>query len=173
MGARLVPDGVAGDLHRGHPPCLAHVGQSRARAHGHEQAVAGVGLGPLGTAMVEVAQALERHLDERSTLAALHVDHESDTAGVVFEARVVEPAGFRQVLEIRRAGMVRARAGLRRRIASVQERVHAVGLLTVSLIGFSLRRNQPRKWTLIILTFEGGIRLVALAYLGIAAWRLA
>ena len=49
----------------------------------------------------------------------------------------------------------------------------AAALLLVSLIGFSLRRNQPRKWTLIILTFEGGMRLVALAYLGIAAWRLA
>jgi hypothetical protein len=47
----------------------------------------------------------------------------------------------------------------------------AGGLALLSLIGFSLRRGNPLKWTLVILTFEGALRLVLLAYLGALAWR--
>ena len=47
----------------------------------------------------------------------------------------------------------------------------AGGLALLSLIGFSLRRGNPLKWTLVILTFEGALRLVLLAYLAAVAWR--
>jgi len=47
----------------------------------------------------------------------------------------------------------------------------AGGLALLSLIGFSLRRGNPLKWTLVILTFEGALRLVLLAYLAALAWR--
>lgn len=47
----------------------------------------------------------------------------------------------------------------------------AGGLALLSLIGFSLRRGHPLKWTLVILTFEGALRLVLLAYLAAMAWR--
>ena len=38
-------------------------------------------------------------------------------------------------------------------------RVHGLSLLTVSTLGYSLRRGSPLKWILVILTFEGAIRL--------------
>ena len=50
-------------------------------------------------------------------------------------------------------------------------RVHAVGLLTVSLIGFSLRRGCALKWVLVILTFEGALRIGLLLSLAGMAWR--
>jgi hypothetical protein len=50
-------------------------------------------------------------------------------------------------------------------------RVAAAGLLLVSMIGFSLRRGTNLKWVLVILTFEGALRLVFLASLIASAWR--
>lgn len=47
----------------------------------------------------------------------------------------------------------------------------AAGLLLVSMIGFSLRRGTSLKWVLVILTFEGALRLVFLAALVASAWR--
>jgi hypothetical protein len=47
----------------------------------------------------------------------------------------------------------------------------AAGLLLVSMIGFSLRRGSNLKWMLVILTFEGALRLVFLAAVIASAWR--
>ncbi len=50
-------------------------------------------------------------------------------------------------------------------------RVHGLSLLTVTMIGFSLRRSTGLKWVLVILTFEGAIRIGLLLSLGVMAWR--
>ena len=50
-------------------------------------------------------------------------------------------------------------------------RVHAISLLTISMLGFSLRRGSPLKWVLVILTFEGAIRVGLLFSLCAMAWR--
>lgn len=50
-------------------------------------------------------------------------------------------------------------------------RVHGLSLLAVGAIGFSLRRGSPLKWVLVILTFEGAIRVGLLLSLCVMAWR--
>jgi hypothetical protein len=50
-------------------------------------------------------------------------------------------------------------------------RLHGLGLLLVSSIGFMLRRGAPLKWVLVILTFEGAIRFGLLISLCAALWR--
>ena len=50
-------------------------------------------------------------------------------------------------------------------------RPHGAGLLLVSMIGFSLRRGARFKWVLVILTFEGAIRVGLLLSLFAMAWR--
>jgi hypothetical protein len=50
-------------------------------------------------------------------------------------------------------------------------RAHGIGLLLVSMIGFSLRRGARFKWLLVILTFEGAIRVGLLLSLCAMAWR--
>lgn len=50
-------------------------------------------------------------------------------------------------------------------------RVHGAGLLLVSMVGFSLRRGCGLKWVLVILTFEGAIRVGLLFSLLAMAWR--
>lgn len=51
-------------------------------------------------------------------------------------------------------------------------RVHGVSLLVVSAIGFSLRRGSGLKWVLVILTFEGAVRISLLGSLCWSMWRL-
>lgn len=50
-------------------------------------------------------------------------------------------------------------------------RVHGLGLLLVTAIGFSLRRGAKMQWILVILTFEGAIRIGLLISLCAALWR--
>ena len=50
-------------------------------------------------------------------------------------------------------------------------RVHGLGLLLVTAIGFSLRRGAKMQWILVILTFEGAIRIGLLISLSAALWR--
>lgn len=50
-------------------------------------------------------------------------------------------------------------------------RIHGIGLLVVSMTGFSLRRGARFKWILVILTFEGAIRVGLLLSLCAMAWR--
>ena len=49
-------------------------------------------------------------------------------------------------------------------------RIHGLGLLATTAAGFSLRRGNPMKWTLVILTFEGAIRIGFLITLCVVAW---
>jgi hypothetical protein len=50
-------------------------------------------------------------------------------------------------------------------------RVHGLCLIAVWLLGFSLRRNTSLKWTLVILTFEGAVRIGLLVSLFFMASR--
>ncbi len=50
-------------------------------------------------------------------------------------------------------------------------RTHGIGLLLISGLGFSLRRGTPLKWILVILTFEGAIRVGLLLSLCAMVWR--
>jgi hypothetical protein len=51
-------------------------------------------------------------------------------------------------------------------------RVHGFSLLAVSAIGFSLRRGSGLKWVLVILTFEGAVRVGLLLSLVGSMWHL-
>ena len=50
-------------------------------------------------------------------------------------------------------------------------RTYGGGLLLVWMIGFSLRRGARFKWVLVILTFEGAIRVGLLLSMCLMAWR--
>ena len=50
-------------------------------------------------------------------------------------------------------------------------RLHGMGLLLVSSIGFTFRRGTTLKWVLVILTFEGAVRVGLLIALCASAWR--
>jgi len=50
-------------------------------------------------------------------------------------------------------------------------RVHGLGLMAILAIGYQLRRNTTLKWILVILTFEGAIRVGLLISLVAVAWR--
>ena len=52
-----------------------------------------------------------------------------------------------------------------------EARVHGASLLLVSLIGYSLRRGITLRWILVVLTFEGAIRLGLLFSLAVATWQ--
>lgn len=56
-------------------------------------------------------------------------------------------------------------------LASPLTRVHGLGLLGVSAAGFALRRNTGIKWVLVILTFEGAVRIGLLGSLAVLVWR--
>ena len=50
-------------------------------------------------------------------------------------------------------------------------RAYAAALIAITLIGFALRRNCGIKWVLVILTFEGSIRISILGWICVLAWR--
>lgn len=50
-------------------------------------------------------------------------------------------------------------------------RIAGAGLLFISMLGFSLRRGVRLKWVLVILAFEGALRVALLFALGATAWR--
>ncbi|MBX3750622.1 MAG: hypothetical protein KF897_11095 [Opitutaceae bacterium] len=50
-------------------------------------------------------------------------------------------------------------------------RVHGLCLLLVSVIGYVLRRNCGLKWVLVVLTFEGALRVGLLLSLCVYVWR--
>ncbi len=50
-------------------------------------------------------------------------------------------------------------------------RVFGLGLLVLTAIGFSLRRGCPLKWVLVLLTFEGALRVAVLVSLCVTTWR--
>jgi len=61
--------------------------------HLHEDAgtVAGVGLTAAGTAMVQVDEHRQRLTHDFVGFSPFHIDDEPDSAGIVFELRIVEP----------------------------------------------------------------------------------
>ena len=44
-------------------------------------------------------------------------------------------------------------------LGSSNGRMQALALFLISLLGFALRRNAPLRWVLVILTFEGALRI--------------
>ena len=50
-------------------------------------------------------------------------------------------------------------------------RMHGLCFIAVSALGFSFRRNTGIKWVLVILTFEGAVRVGLLVSLFGMAWR--
>ena len=50
-------------------------------------------------------------------------------------------------------------------------RAQAACLVMITLVGFSLRRNCSIKWVLVILTFEGAVRIGMLGSLCLLAWK--
>lgn len=50
-------------------------------------------------------------------------------------------------------------------------RAHGLGLLLISVIGFSLRRGAPMKNILVVMTFEGALRIGTLLSLCWVVWR--
>lgn len=50
-------------------------------------------------------------------------------------------------------------------------RMHGLGLMLVTAAGFTLRRGAPLKWILVILTFEGAVRVGLLISLCAMIWR--
>jgi hypothetical protein len=50
-------------------------------------------------------------------------------------------------------------------------RIHGLALLALTGIGYSLRRGAPFKWILVILTFEGALRVSVLISLSVVLWR--
>jgi hypothetical protein len=50
-------------------------------------------------------------------------------------------------------------------------RIHALALAAVTALGYSLRRTASLKWTLVVLTIEGAIRVGLLVSLLAMAWR--
>lgn len=50
-------------------------------------------------------------------------------------------------------------------------RAQALGLIAITAIGYMFRRGAPLKWVLVVLTFEGAIRVGLLISLCAMAWR--
>lgn len=50
-------------------------------------------------------------------------------------------------------------------------RPQALGLIAITSIGYMLRRNAKLKWILVLLTFEGSLRVGMLVSLSAVAWR--
>jgi hypothetical protein len=50
-------------------------------------------------------------------------------------------------------------------------RAYIVAILATTLIGYAIRRNCQLKWILVILTFEGAIRIGMLGALSARIWR--
>ena len=55
-------------------------------------------------------------------------------------------------------------------LGSTVGRIQALALFLISLGGFLLRRNSPLRWVLVILTFEGALRVGMLVSLVGAFW---
>lgn len=56
-------------------------------------------------------------------------------------------------------------------LASPPARVHALCLIGATVLGYAFRRNSGLKRILIVLTFEGAIRINILFTLSVSVWR--
>ena len=50
-------------------------------------------------------------------------------------------------------------------------RASVVTMLAITLVGFSVRRSCGLRWVLVVLTFEGALRIGMLLYLSALSWR--
>ena len=50
-------------------------------------------------------------------------------------------------------------------------RTQIAAMIAITLVGFSIRRNCGLKWVLVVLTFEGAIRIGMLLSLAAVIWR--
>jgi hypothetical protein len=55
-------------------------------------------------------------------------------------------------------------------VATPNLRVYGLSLLATTAAGYSIRRNCGLKLILVVLTFEGAIRVGILSFFGVAAW---
>jgi hypothetical protein len=55
-------------------------------------------------------------------------------------------------------------------LATPRARIFALVLIATTAVGYSIRRNCGLKWILVVLTFEGAIRVAVLAPLSEVAW---
>jgi hypothetical protein len=55
-------------------------------------------------------------------------------------------------------------------LLSADARPFAIGLAAATAVGYSVRRNCGLKWILVVLTFEGAVRVAILSPLSVAAW---
>jgi hypothetical protein len=56
-------------------------------------------------------------------------------------------------------------------MATPTVRIYALVLIGVTAVGYSIRRNCGLKWILVVLTFEGAIRVAVLAPLSVVVWK--
>jgi hypothetical protein len=55
-------------------------------------------------------------------------------------------------------------------VATPNVRVYGLSLMATTAVGYSIRRNCSLKRILVVLTFEGAIRVSILSFFGVAAW---
>jgi hypothetical protein len=55
-------------------------------------------------------------------------------------------------------------------LATPNLRVYGLSLIATTAVGYSIRRNCGLKLILVVLTFEGAIRVGILSFFGVAAW---
>lgn len=55
-------------------------------------------------------------------------------------------------------------------LATPQVRIFGLVLIATTALGYTIRRNCGLKWILVVLTFEGAVRVAALAPLSELAW---
>jgi hypothetical protein len=55
-------------------------------------------------------------------------------------------------------------------VSTPSSRFLGVILMGLTAAGYSIRRNCGLKWILVVLTFEGALRVTALGFLSVASW---
>lgn len=56
-------------------------------------------------------------------------------------------------------------------LANPVTRAPALGLIATTAVAYPIRRNCGLKWVLVVLTFEGAVRITFVGALAFAAWR--
>jgi hypothetical protein len=56
-------------------------------------------------------------------------------------------------------------------LAVPRTRAEALGLIAVTALGYTFRRNCGLKWVLVVLAFEGAVRIGLVSTLSVEAWR--
>jgi hypothetical protein len=55
-------------------------------------------------------------------------------------------------------------------VATPSLRIYGLSLMAATAVGYTIRRNCSLKMILVVLTFEGAIRVAILSFFGVAAW---